>query len=241
MPDGGRDLSTEHALQRLEDAYARIRDGTLARREPLSAQARSDLMLFLGALRERSPAMREHHAMNDAAVLRVADDIQASVERMTPEQRSRLPRPLPSEDRSGQIPLEEFRAIAARPFGQAMPQRADVVANVLERMHLTILVAAAGSESLVTSDRPMTWWDPTDPPPSRRPLGLARPDVEVTVPVSPTLCALISHTPGPGYADIGPDAVDVLNMRTLCSCREVFVSEKPSLGVDWLAAAEPDA
>jgi hypothetical protein len=100
-------------------------------------------------------------------------------------------------------------------------------------MHLSILVAPPGGESLISSDNPVSWWDPFDPPPSRRPLGLGRDDIEVTLPISPTTCAIATHEPGEDYIDIGADAVDELNMRTLYRCREVFISERSTLGVEW--------
>lgn len=233
-PDGSRDLGTEHALQALEDSYARIRDHVLAHRKPIGADVRSDLMLFIGALRERSPAMRDHHARNDAAVLRVGDDAKASLQAMTPEQRRRIPPSLASAGGPPGTPLEDYRAMAARPFGLAMPPRADTLASMLDQMHLKILLAPSFCESLVTSDALVVWWDPTDPPPSRRPLGLGRRNIEVTVPVTPAMCAMITHTPGPDYVEISNEDVDELNLRTLYRCRGAFLSEKPHLTVDWL-------
>ena len=231
LPDGGRDLSTEHALQRLEDAYIRMRDRLLTKRQPLTDEARADLFLFISALRARSPSMRDHHAENDAAVLRVADSVKASMQQMTPEQRRNLPRPLTSSG-SG-IPLEEFRRLAARPFGETLLNQIGIEARLLGRMHLSILVVLPGGESLISSDNPVSWWDPFDPPPSRRPLGLGRDNIEVTLPISPTTCAIATHEPGEDYIDIGADAVDELNMRTLYRCREVFISERRTLGVVW--------
>jgi len=229
---GCRDLSTEHFLQRLEDAYARVRDGVLARREPLTDDARADIILFVAALRARSPFARDHNAANDAAVLRVADDMKATLQTMTCEQRSKLPRPLPLRDRPG-IPLEEFRRLAARPFGETLLRNIAIEAELLGRMQLSILVAPNEGDSLISSDAPVAWWDPADPPPSRRPLGLGRQNIEVTVPFSPRMSARIAHAPGPDYADIGPEAVDELNRRTLYRCRNIFISDTDRLGVVW--------
>jgi hypothetical protein len=233
-PDVDRNLGTEHALTRLEDTYARVRDRVLAKRIPIPADARRDVLLFIAALRVRSPATRDHRAAHNAAVLRVADDMKASLLTMTAEQRRNLPRPLSSDLGSQGVPLEEFRSLAALAFGETLPRDVSAEARLLDQMHLSILVAPNKGETLITSDTPVVWWDPTDPPPSRSPLGLGRRAVEVTMPLTPTMCARITHLPGSDYARIGGATVDEINMRTLYRCREVFLSEKPSLTVGWL-------
>lgn len=238
QPDGSRDLSTEHQLQRLEDAYVRVRDRVLAKRKPLTDDARADLVLFIAALRARSPFMRDHHAANDAAVLRVAENVKASLERMTPEQRSWVPRAV-SRGSEPSIKLEDFRSLAARPFGERLLRDIEIEAHVLARLHLSIFLAPATGEALITSDAPVVWWDPLDPPPSRRSLGLGRPTVEVTLPLTPRLCASLTYVPRPDYIELGPSDVDQLNRRVLYRCQEIFLSERSDLVIMWDETSAP--
>ena len=233
-PDGTRNLGTEHALTRLEDAYTKIRDRVLAQRNPISGDERRNVLLFTAALRLRSPEMRDHDAAYRTAVLRVADSIKESLLTMTPEQRRNLPRSLSTEPGSRGIPLEEFRRLANRSFGETLTRKVVIEAQILDQMYLSICLAQDRGETLITSDAPVVWWDPTDPPPSRRPLGLGRRAMEVTLPLTPTMCARITHLPSPAYVDIDAAAVDEINMRTLHQCRDFFLSEKPSLTIDWL-------
>ena len=238
-PDGGRNLGTEHALGRLEDAYARTRDRVLAKRNPIIGDARRDILLFIAALRVRSSTMRDQRAASDLAALRIADDMNASLLTITSERRRTLPQKFSSNPESGSIPLKEFRRLASRPFGETLPRDVVAEARILDQMHISILMVPNEGETLITSDAPVVWWDPTDPPPSRRPLGLGRPAIEVTVPLSPTICALVTHQPDSDYVDISAVTVDEINMRTLYRCRDIFLSEKSSLKVNWLA--EQDA
>lgn len=230
-PGGGRDLSTEHELQRLEDAYVRVRDRVLAKQESLTDEVRVDLILFIAALRVRSPFMRDHHAASDAAVLRIAEGANVSLKRTT-GQRSRVPRAEIGGDEPG-ISLEDYRALAARPFGERLLHDIAIDAQMLARLHLSILFTPATGETLITSDAPVVWWDPLNPPPSRRPLGLGRPTIEVTLPLSPKLCASLTWVRRPDYIELGPSDVDQLNLRVLHRCREIFLSERSDLVVEW--------
>lgn len=235
-PDGGRDLRTEYALGRPEDSFVRLRDRVLAHGAPLTRDGRRDLLRFIAALRNRSPAMHAHHTKFNERVLEVADDLAEGLQAMSAEERTafaKLPGP-PSVDREDGISLAEFRELADQPFGAYLPQHVVAEASLLEQMHLSLLRMPEDGQCLITSDNPVVWWDPSDPPPSRRPLGLGRRRIEITVPVTPFLCAVISHDPGPDFADVDAAVADEINMRTLYRCREVFLSREPNLVVDWL-------
>lgn len=236
--DGGRNLETEHALTRLEDRFSRLRDGRLVRGQPLSDEDRRDLIWFVAALRNRSPAMHSHHARFKDRILEIAESTEAALKAMSPERRHDAMsgmRTLSSPgDKTNSISLDDFRKEAAAPFGAYLPRHIVIEAGMLERMRVAVL-RAPGPETLITSDRPVSWWDPTDPPPNPvRPLGLGCRNIEVTVPLTPLLCARISHHRGPDYLDLDVDEVDEINMRTLYRAREVFISCRPDLVVDWL-------
>jgi hypothetical protein len=79
----------------------------------------------------------------------------------------------------------------------------------------------------------VVWWDPRDPLPSRFPLGLGRRTIQVTCPLRPDLCAVISHRPGADYADTDIEGADILNMRTLYRAADTFISSRPDLAVDF--------
>ena len=236
LPDGGRDVRTELALNKLEDSFARIRVKYLMKSVSLPPFARSDLLWFIAALRNRSPAMHEHHAAFNDRILEIATDMEDRLTAMSLDERiewygkTRHISLNVGGDKG--IPLKAFRKIAAEPFGEYLPRHVANEARFLEKMHLIILHIPDGCY-LITSDRPVVWWDPENPSPSRIPLGLGRRTIEITVPLTPFLCALISHRPGPDHAMIDVDSVKNLNTRTLYRTREVFIAHRPDLVVDW--------
>lgn len=236
-PDGGRDLNTEHALNRLEDSFARLRKTWLLEGKPLTSKGRLDLIWFIAAMRNRSPAMHAQQQAFHDRVLQVANSMEDGLKAMSPAKRAawhsesrRTSLPRAEGDRG--IPLSAYRKIAAQPFGSYLPRRIVAEAQMLEQMHLTIIRNPVG-QPLITSDRPVVWWDPKNPPPSHIPLGLSRRTIEVTCPLTPRLCALISHKPGSDYADTGIEGADCLNMRTLYRAVDTFISCQPDLVVDW--------
>ena len=102
---------------------------------------------------------------------------------------------------------------------------------MLEQMHLSVLRSPPGAELLITSDNPVCLWDLANPR-SPHPFGLGRRTMQVTVPLTPTMSARISHVEGPDYIDIDAAMADGLSLRTLARCRETFISASPTLRVD---------
>ncbi len=235
--DGDRDLKTEHALNRLEGAFARLRKFHLATGRPLPPAGRRNLIWFIAAMRNRSPAMHAHQQSFHNRILEVANSMDEGLRAMSTQKGAECHAKtrrmsLPRNDGDRGIPLEKYREIAARPFGAYLPGHIITEARLLEQMHLTI-VRIPASQSLITSDHPVVWWDPKDPPPSRHPLGLGRRTMQVTCPLTPYMCAVISHDVGPEYADTDIKGADILNMRTLYRAEETFISCRPDLVVDW--------
>jgi hypothetical protein len=236
-PAGKRNLKTEHALTRLEDSFARLKRTHLVKGMPLNPTSRRNLIWFIAAMRNRSPSMHAHTQAFHDRVLLVAGSIEDGLMAMSPDKRAEWHArnrrsSLPRADGDRGIPLNTYRKIAALPFGDYLPGHIATEAQLLERMHLTILRVPAG-QSLITSDHPVVWWDPEDPPPSRLPLGLGRRTIQVTCPLTPRLCAMISHRPTTDYAETDVEGAHILNMRTLYRAADTFIACRPDLVVDW--------
>ena len=58
LADGTRDLTVEHGLAGLEDAFVRIREGKLAERVPLTPDDHLLVRAFVAAMQSRSRAHR---------------------------------------------------------------------------------------------------------------------------------------------------------------------------------------
>jgi hypothetical protein len=112
------------------------------------------------------------------------------------------------------------------------------------RMDLALFEAPAGHE-FITSDVPVTWFDPDfyKRPPAYQSLGLAYPNVEVRMPVSPRLILNISHhteLDGRRFLATG-QMVEEFNRVARFECYEHFVTQSNRKNDYWFFDMQPPA
>jgi len=141
--------------------------------------------------------------------------------------RDRVPPPLPAvSGRGAVVDSRQMQTIRdnARPFGIDAALR--FAAPLIAQMSLTFLVAPKGW-FFVTSDNPCVWFSPAAyrlRHPALR-SGLDCKDIEITMPISPQILALVTHNENlQGYVDVPEFVVDDLNRRTIAFSSEQFVS-----------------
>ena len=92
----------------------------------------------------------------------------------------------------------------------------------------------------ITSDRPCVWLDPEafkKPFPFNQPV-LASRTIEITLPLSPSHCALLSWFEGEdSYMDVDRQNLDQLNRRTRFSCVEHFIARHNQTNEFWFDPA----
>jgi hypothetical protein len=106
---------------------------------------------------------------------------------------------------------------------------------------LTSLVAPNGS-FFVTSDNPCVWFNPLAyrVPPLYRSAGLAMKDIEITMPITPEVLALVTHPPSvSGYLNLTDMQVQELNRRSVGFSDEQFVSRSPDTLPIWFDPGTP--
>jgi len=232
---GERDVKVELALQKLEDQYARIRR-RLDRSDPATPRDRAALAYFVAAMRNRSPAARDHWDQFLKRVIDVGDSMARSLREATPEARERMAAISRLPQSGGPaIPLKEFKNMRQTGFGSWLPSHVIAEGNLLAKMRLTIM-SCDDAPGFITSDNPVVWWDGVES--YRRGnfgLGLGSPHIEVTMPLSPRQCLLFSHDAPAGQCKIASVTRDAINVRTLAHVRERFVANSAELTVDWIA------
>lgn len=231
-PDGSRSLETEEGLQRLETYFDRARR-TLERGGEFAVNHQTALVVFIAAMRNRSPASRDSWQGFLDRVTAVGENMERSIRDASPAKRRAMARSPMLKGNGKSIPLVDWKAAAAKPFGAWLLGHIGIEARHMGRMSLQILEAPAES-FFITSDNPVVWWD-AEPRPDGvlRRLGLGYKHLEVTMPLSPHLCALLSHSGDAGRATVNQEWVDHINMRTLSQCDRLFLSSSPNLCVDW--------
>lgn len=116
----------------------------------------------------------------------------------------------------------------------------DIRTPILYQMEMSIFVAN-DELGFITSDSPCVWFNPkahTFPPFYRSP-GLAQPDIEVTLPLTPTHMLFISHRKHPLYLDVGQQVVDEANRLTRAHADDEFVSWKGETRPYWFELGTP--
>jgi hypothetical protein len=101
MPDGGRDLQLEHGFQELEDKFTRLRNTRFERRQWLEDEELAWLLIFVATAHARTVDFRDFHRGQWRRLRERAEELQAAMEKATPEQRNAMKRVAPmSSDRS---------------------------------------------------------------------------------------------------------------------------------------------
>jgi hypothetical protein len=240
LQDGSRDVTLEQMFSTMEQEFAALRGDKLERRVALSPVERENLIAFVAALHARSKAQLRHLQSERNRVVKLAERIAEQATRATPEQRKAMamlapPPSMPSWS------LEEFRALAAEPQRSL---RDSILAEtaVMLRMNLALFEAPAG-HAFITSDVPVTWFDPDlyRRPPAYQSLGLAYPNVEVRMPVSPRLILNISHhTKFGGRQFMAPkQMVEEFNRVARFECCEHFVTASNRKDDYWFFDLQP--
>lgn len=108
----------------------------------------------------------------------------------------------------------EFTLTAHRSYIVAtFLQNLDTVRNEFRRMGWNFLDSDNGNPQFVTSDNPLVL---TETGPNQgRPLGIRNPNIEITMPLSPTMVAVASWDGGRSYGILEKESIDAVNQRTI--------------------------
>ncbi|MDB5583353.1 MAG: hypothetical protein JWR80_8529 [Bradyrhizobium sp.] len=165
--------------------------------------------------------------------------MEAAFYRASPAKRSRMAlasRATVSKHKPG-MTLEEARRAANEPFGTWMPVHTRMEWEVLRSMTITVLEAPLGV-GFITSDSPVVWHDGRNHAlPDARPVGLAHPAIEVSMPITPRFCVLFDRSRRKGNLRLNEHGVAEINARTLRWCVSYFIGSSAELTVDWVEPA----
>ena len=226
--DGDRDLRFEHGFQQLEDQFTRIRNLCFNRRLWPSDEQWLSVFTFVATAQARTVAHRDFHREQWREVRQRTEALHDEIERATPERREAMARasgPVPRDRKPG-LTLEDVRDLEKYPIQRTIAPVVRSVVPMFMRMHLLVL-CTDDPVGFVTTDHPCTWFDPEAyrMPPLFRGPALGSRTIEVTLPISPRQCLVISHNPEfRSYQDVGLRVVDELNRRHIGHCNENFIS-----------------
>ncbi len=236
--DGSRDLRIEHGLQALEDRFTRVRKTTFDRELWPPPEKLVDVLAFVAALQFRTVAIRDDSAEQWGRLRDMTDAMQDRLDQATLPEREAMARasaPLRS-GRGRTMGPEQIRALAERPIQTMLPSAIATVLRMISKMSVSVL-CTSDVVGFVTTDHPCVLFDPKGHtlPPIYRGVGLTNPRVELTVPLSPSHCLLISHRAnlhGEFWA-LPPDSLDELNRRHIAHGNTSFVARENTTKPVW--------
>jgi hypothetical protein len=243
--DGSRDLVLEHGLHELEDKFCRVRKKIRLKR-PLETEERAILCAFVAAMHSRTPATREHWRKQFGNMLVPMEEMKEWLDKATPDEfsRARAMSPIASDDEDSEdhLSLDEVRELHEKPLQMMLGSMISTMTKALVRMNLAFLNAPKGHHFL-TSDNPCVQFDPTAyrRPPIYRSPGLYHPNLEITLPISPSQVVFFNRQNYLGYRTITAAKVDELNRRTRFRAYQSFILNKNEINPFWFdLGVEPE-
>jgi len=236
--DGRRDLTIEQGLSRLEEKFERLRRDKIMRCEPLTDEEGTVLFLFVATARFRTPKSRDHWKRQLGEAVELGDSMKADIESISAEQKAALENfYVPSGGPT--FSLEDLRALAEHPLQLMLPAITTVEAEFLSGMTTTIL-RTSSNPGFITSDAPVVWFDPElyKMPPFYRNLALGSPTIEVTMPIAPSRCLLLTHARATeGYVDISAADNARVNISTIPAHLVDVLNRLSTIGAESLDEA----
>jgi hypothetical protein len=221
-PGGSRDLAIEFELSKLEQGLKKLVTDFVASHRQLPRLRQSQLIAFITAMHGRTPQARELQRTLWQQTL------EATVKKAVAQ----------GNPANSDAQLRSLRKAVASPMQFLLPGAMMDGLPMLSEMTMTIMCSE--EPSFITSDSPVTWFDPTVP--RQRFLTqrstLADPGIEVVMPLSPRHTIILHHPRTPfekpiRYVGATPATVAALNRRTAHYAHEAIVSWKDGFDPEW--------
>lgn len=221
LSGGERDVRVEKSLSMIESMFAKLRDGPISRREPLSDEDRAALCVFVAAMVFRSQKQRDHHRSQFQRVLDIGDQLtrhmrakQKGLTRAEYQQyvKAQVPPRLPRDD-ANTLDMEDIQRLRDTPLPFMIWPAIQTYSAQMYEMNLTF-IESFNYLGFITSDAPAFIRRPgiNELPLHQRPEGLQWKWAEVYMPLSPKLLAAFSWQRTDTWVKVkGPNQQEDLN------------------------------
>ena len=239
------DLTLEHGLQGLEDAFAKIRRDKINLSNPMDEDDHALICMFVAASYARTRAHREWVREQWSGPLELSRELEQRMAEATPEQKENMVRALSYPGRRQKnkgMTLAEVQAIVDQPLQTTLFSHINVMWKLFVKLDLAIY-ETDGRIGFITSDNPCRMFDPEGykRPPMYRAPALMYDSFELTLPVSPKRCLFFNRQGIEGYLDAPQIIVDDFNRRTRFGCDEHFIVRRKVTKPIWFdPGVEPD-
>ena len=235
--DGTRDLTVEDGLGDIETRFGKVRKERFTVGQWPTPDEMHDVLMFAVSMSARTLGMRDFQAEQWRSIasrmeeMRV--DVESNLSSPTPEQRKfeRVRAGLRDVEKGPTISLEQVRALADRPQVHVLRGVMRAALPRFAQMSVAVLFAVDDSVPIITTDDPCVWIDPGRP---NQPVALSSKTVEITLPISPRLCLLLSYDKSiSGFYPLTPDQIHGLNQLTISHAYKWFISDNQTTYPQW--------
>ena len=231
--DGKRDLVFEHGLNQLETEFVKIRRTKLGKLSSLDVVEHMKICAFVGAMKVRTPAMRDHHKKQWGEALEMMEDMKEWAQTATVEEK--IQASSISSGGSGKgFNYEQVKSMHENPLQETLLPMIGTMAHLLSKQDFAILYTS-DKPGFITSDEPCVWYDPEayKRPPMFRSPGLWSKTLEIILPISPEQCLLLNRFGMKGYIPAPQLLVDELNKRVINYSKNHFIVRSKTKKEAW--------
>ena len=239
LKNGERDLTVEHTLDQIENDFSRVLR-RLRRREPLTIRDKAKLAIFTAAMLGRTKRRANHWKETWQDLRRMVSDFEG--QDCETKASGTLPpdEPLPpGAVRASAAEIDEF-LVNSHP--EYLNNTIEIAAPQLFAMDLSIY-STDDELGFLTSDEPCIMHNPTAYRyhPMMRSVGLRQRDVQVLLPVTPTLLIAFTHKQTyPRITPLSKSQLDDVNRMIVWHADREIVSWRGALRHEWFYTPGPN-
>ncbi len=214
--EGEKRYSIETSLAQLESRYAETVRDKVKKRLPLSDEEHVVLCAFVAAMMQRTLRMKENlESFMDQVIGKV--EVMEKMQGLAPEKSVELREAKKDSHKLGLI--------------QLLPE----LTQMLFKMSLTFLCTDGTGARFITSDDPVTLFNPDLQWQRFYGPGLVQGNIQVTMPISPEITACMTWSDLRGYIRIPRSRIEDLNRMTRAHCFRFFVSNSGKKRWVWFS------
>ena len=230
---GERDLTIEHAFDKVEIAFSWIRGEKLLKNEILTEDEHAKVCLFMAKMHSRTESRLDHISNMLNPVMDKMNDMIEFSKTATTEQLKAMSHISSSSNKTGSY--TELKNTVENPLTEIMVPFIDYEAEQLVKLDFAIYHTNE-LNTFITSDNPCIWHDAEayKRPPLYQSPALIYDTIEIILPISPTHCLMLNRQGINGYIDISsePDIVQAINRIIYSHSDKKFITNNDKFNKD---------
>ncbi len=233
--NGERDLSIEHALDKVERSFSGIRDNVLLKNEILTKDEHAKTCLFIAKMHSRTESRIDHISNMFNPVMDKMNEMIEFSKTATKKQLMAMSNASSSSTKTHSY--EDLKSIVDNPLKELMVPLVNAEAEGLVKLDFAIY-HTSGLDTFITSDNPCIWHDPEahKRPPMYQVPALMHDSIEIILPISPTHCLFLNRQKINGYIDISShtDIIKEINRLAYKHTEKKYISDNKDFSISSL-------